>query len=100
MYQASLCGAHHKLGLFLQATNRLAEAEQGYLHAIELLEQMVADFPEVRECRENLGDIYRNLGDVLEKMGRLDEAEEAYQQAQEIEEEVVPEKTDHGQKAE
>jgi tetratricopeptide (TPR) repeat protein len=96
MYEASLYDAHHELGLFLQATNRLGEAEQAYLDAIELLEQMVADFPEVPECREKLGEIYRDLGDVLEKMGRVDEAQEAYQKARKLEEEVVPEETGDG----
>jgi tetratricopeptide (TPR) repeat protein len=84
--------AFHLLNERLRTTGRWSEALEGCREVVDILEKLVADFPEVREHRQSLVTNYRMLADVLRDMGQLEQAEAAYQQAKAIEKEVVPEK--------
>jgi serine/threonine protein kinase/Flp pilus assembly protein TadD len=77
----------YEYGVFLadvliQSENdRLQEAEQVLLHAQELFEDLVADYPDVAAYQNGLAFNYIRLGDILSKTGRLQEAEQAEQKA-------------------
>jgi serine/threonine protein kinase/Flp pilus assembly protein TadD len=54
------------------------EAEAGYLQAVPLLEQLVADFPGVAEYRHELANSHNKLGGVFLELVKYAEAEPAF----------------------
>lgn len=65
------------------------QAEAGYRQAVRLLEQLVADFPDVAEYRQKLAQTHHNLGIVLAELGKQEEAEAAFRQAMALRQRLV-----------
>jgi tetratricopeptide (TPR) repeat protein len=90
-YRQELAMTHNNLGLLLQATGRVAEAEKAYRQALQLYERLVAEHPQVPQYRQELAMTHNNLGVLLKATGRADEAEKAHRQALQLRERLVAE---------
>ena len=97
-YRADLGRSYGYLANFLNpevGNNR--EAEELYLHAREILEQLAAEFPDA-DNRHALSGCHRGLALVLFNSNRLPEAEAAYRKAVAVLEPLVldfPSATDY-----
>jgi serine/threonine-protein kinase len=85
--------AHKRLGDVDRLLGRNAEAEDSYLQAITLLEELAArprpaPSPLAIRIRENRADSYNHLGEVRRAGSKLAEAGEAYRQALTLQEEL------------
>jgi tetratricopeptide (TPR) repeat protein len=80
-YRQDLARSHTNLGLLLQNTGRLKEAEGEYRRALDLFQQLARDFPAVPEYRQELAASHNSLGLLLQNTGRLQEAEGEYRRA-------------------
>ena len=67
--------SHNDLGQQLARVGKRPEAEVEYLAARKVAEALAAEFPKIREYRENLSRSHTNLGKVLASMGKRTEAE-------------------------
>jgi tetratricopeptide (TPR) repeat protein len=59
----------------------LARAKEPFARAVSLLEQAVADFPDIPEYRHHLGRSYNGLASCLREAGRSEEAEQEFRYA-------------------
>ncbi len=82
--KASLCNL---LGILYSDTQRYAEAEEAYKHALEIRERLAQTSPAAFE--PNLAMSYNNLGSLYDDTQRYAEAEEAYKHALEIQERLA-----------
>lgn len=73
-----------QLGNVLRNAGRVEEAEQITRQAVELQEELVAEFPDVLEHQLTLSNHHNKLGLVLKQMGRMDETEEVFRQIAEL----------------
>ena len=84
-----IAGAANMLGLLYHDTNRLELAEQEYLRAKEIREQLAAENPSAYQ--PDLANICNNLGFLYSDTNRLELAEQEYLRAEEIYERLVAE---------
>jgi serine/threonine-protein kinase len=76
-----LAKIHINLGVLLRRTGHPQKAEQAYRDALELQQQLAADFPAIPAYRGDLAATHNNLGNLLLEMRRLTDAEKAYRDA-------------------
>ena len=84
-----IAGAANMLGLLYHDTNRLELAEQEYLQAKEIREQLAAENPSAYQ--PDLASTCNNLGVLYSDTNRLELAEQEYLQAKEIREQLAAE---------
>ncbi len=84
-----IAGAANMLGLLYHDTNRLELAEQEYLQAKEIREQLAAEHPSAYQS--DLASTCNNLGVLHLDTNRLELAEQEYLQAKEIREQLAAE---------
>ena len=70
--------AYRRVGSIQQSMEQNALAQEAYVHALELFEDLVNRFSMVSEYRSDLAKTYHKQGEVFLKMGRLVESERAY----------------------
>jgi tetratricopeptide (TPR) repeat protein len=81
--------SHHNLGVVLKDLGQRPAAEKAYRRALDLYEQLAADFPAVPEYRLGLANSHNNLGNLLTVRGQLPAAERAYRRALGIREKLA-----------
>jgi tetratricopeptide (TPR) repeat protein len=65
-YRQELATTHNNLGVLLEATGRVAEAEKAHRQALQLYERLVAEHPQVPQYRQELAMTHNYLGVLLQ----------------------------------
>jgi tetratricopeptide (TPR) repeat protein len=73
--------ARLRVGTMRRTLAELQEAEKDFDQALDIWEQLVAEFPTRPDFREGLAGSYNNRANLLGDTGRLQEAEKDYDQA-------------------
>jgi serine/threonine-protein kinase len=79
-----------RVGDILQQLASKEEAEKAYRDSLQMLQQLVKQFPEVVEYRAHLAAAANNLGSFLRTLGRFQEAEQQLRQARELLQQLAP----------
>jgi tetratricopeptide (TPR) repeat protein len=79
----------YNLGVLLQATGRVAEAEKAYRQALQLRERLVAEHPQVVEYKIDLGRTLAAFGVLYATQGKSEEGLQYVARARKILREVV-----------
>jgi tetratricopeptide (TPR) repeat protein len=92
-----LAQAHHLLAGFLSTgpRNHFGEAEPHYQQAIELMERVIAKYPNRFGCRSQLADSLGNLGLLYFRTGRTAQAEKSFRRADALLDELMREDPNH-----
>jgi eukaryotic-like serine/threonine-protein kinase len=77
------------LTTILKRASRMAEAENTYRMGIQTVQNVVLQFPQAIDCRENLVYIYGIYGHFLTRENRLQDAEQAHRRALDVCEKLV-----------
>src|SRR5204863_1653250 len=80
---------HFRVGLMRSRLGELKESEAAYADALALYKQLVADFPDRLEFRQNLAATQNTRCALLRATGRLEEAEAASRDALAIRKELA-----------
>jgi tetratricopeptide (TPR) repeat protein len=70
--------AAHRVGTIEYRLGRKAEAAAAFRQALQIREQLAADFPGVPSYRQDLAKSHNNLGNLLAGLGKRPEAEQQY----------------------
>ena len=82
MYQPDLAGTCNNLGILYENTDHTDKAEQEYLRAKEIYEQLTEFAPE--RYASDLADTCETLGELYENTGRPEQAAAEYARAEEL----------------
>jgi tetratricopeptide (TPR) repeat protein len=81
-----------ELGIVLDETNQVKEAEATFREALAIQQVLVATFPKVPEYRDDMGNTQNSLGNLLsDHLGQMETALTAYSEAARIRRELVSE---------
>ncbi len=83
--------AHFRVGDINKLMGRHEEAQTAYRQALQVLDKLVADFPNQPAYRYDLAQALNNLGNSLTTTRAIKEAEQAFQRAIEINQQLVKE---------
>jgi len=81
MFQADLATQLSRHGEFLQAVNRLADADRAYSTAVEELTTLAKNYPETAEIRYRLSVVQHNYGHFQQFINRPRQAEQSFRAA-------------------
>lgn len=84
--RGELAKTHHRVASIRQNIGEVAEAEQAYLRAIEIEEQLAHENPTATMYQDDLASSFNNLGTLQSLTGRAEEAEKSFSRAIEIQE--------------
>ncbi len=79
----------YRVGLLRHRLGELDKAEQNYADAVELVQQLVSEFPSQPEYHQLLGMIHNSLGSMLASSGRLQEGERHFSAALSLRKKLV-----------
>jgi tetratricopeptide (TPR) repeat protein len=81
--------SHHNLGNVLAVRGQQPAAERAFRRALDLYEQLVAEFPAVPEYRNELASSHDGLGNLLADLGQRAAAGQVYRRALDIKEQLA-----------
>jgi tetratricopeptide (TPR) repeat protein len=87
--RAGVAAASKRVGVIRYRLGRTKDAEAAYRRSQELYRALVAQFPNRREYRRELGTVHNNLGVVLELTGRAKESEATHRAALALRKQLV-----------
>jgi tetratricopeptide (TPR) repeat protein len=88
-YRHELATTHNNLGVLLQTTGRVAEAEKAHRQALQLYERLVAEHPQVPEYNIELAKTLGALGVLSFSQGKTEEGLQYFERARKILRDVV-----------
>jgi len=94
VYRSDLAAAHRNLGNLLWSQGKTDQALIETTQALDILRQLVSDFPQRPAYQKILADTHNSLGSVLASHGKLEEAQTNYVTARELFQHLVDDHSD------